>query len=125
MTPEQMKMDRLDRDLADKVMGWHRAAWGVYVDRLSALPVSDLSAWSPTRDWRSAGMLLDSVVKAGWSIGLLCMPDRGDWHLSLASVTVGGAVTQGSAEDPDPHMAISLAVAKAYGIEVEKGSNDT
>lgn len=109
MTDQQL--DALDRWLTEKVMGWDpnflRDADANIVCWEKEYPPDRVELWSPTRDWRSAGILLEVITDA---ISVVKSVDQAFCYQWSCHFGILPAVQAATAP-----LAISLAVAKAYG----------
>jgi hypothetical protein len=102
-----MTVDTLVSLLAERVMGWGAAPNRFLVGNRCWMP-----RWrfQPTKNLENATALLEAADPAECSIA---RHGRGDWS---ATVRIGGNTAKARAASPE--MAITLAVAQAFGLDV-------
>ena len=114
-----MNRQQATEELAVRVIGWHRdvplgGRWR------SADMASWVGSWNPWDDIADAMMLLEQLNDRQFTLKRYA-PD--DWTAEISSTFNLVFYLKGYANAPKPAEAITLAVCKAYGIEIEEVGN--
>lgn len=110
MTPTEL--DKLDRLVAEKVMGWDRVGTFQYRDKMRIYTV-DGTQWSPTRNIADAWKLIEKRMITLESGGRVFGDP--DYRAGVASDGLPGFFY---AEAETAPLAITLAALRAKGVEV-------